>query len=200
MTTLQGDLNIELLCSTAGVSRSGYYRSFKEKEPDAEEMDLRNRIQELFLERKCKRGYRVITGLLHREGLVVNHKRVARLMREDNLFAIQPKFFVKTTISDHNFDVALNLSRHMTLTAVDQLWVADITYIRLGSEFVFLAVVLDRYSRKVVGWALSRSLKADVAVEALNRAIASRQPVRVHGQCFLVFLGVCRCWRNGAHQ
>jgi transposase InsO family protein len=106
----------------------------------------------------------------------VNRKRVIRLMREDNLLAIQPRAFVPTTDSNHDLEVALNLARHMKLTGINQLWVADITYIRLRAEFVYLAVVLDVFSRKVVGWALGRSLKAELAVEALQQAIQQRQP------------------------
>jgi putative transposase len=108
--------------------------------------------------------------------MVVNHKRVARLMREDNLLAMQPRAWVTTTDSKHEQPVYFNLAARMQLTGIDQLWVADITYIRLGTEFVYLAVVLDAYSRKVVGWALDRSLAAPLAVAALQRAIAHRQP------------------------
>jgi len=115
---------------------------------------------------------------LRRRGLVVNHKRVARLMREDNLLAIQPRAWVQTTDSNHELKVYLNLAARMQLTGINQLWVADITYIRLQTEFVYLAVVLDRFSRKVVGWALGRSLAAQLTVSALEQAIAQRQPLR----------------------
>ena len=97
-------------------------------------------------------------------------------MREDNLLAIQPRAFVRTTDPDHDFDIALNLASRITLTGPDQLWVADITYIRLRGEFVFLAVVLDVYTRKVVGWSLSKSLKASLAIDALVKAIEARKP------------------------
>jgi transposase InsO family protein len=108
--------------------------------------------------------------------MAVNHKRVARLMREDNLLAVQPRAFVTTTDSDHACAVYLNLARRMTPTGIDQLWVADITYIRLQHEFVYLAVVLDAFSRKVVGWALERTLAARLPMAALEQAIASRRP------------------------
>jgi len=176
MTSQQGEINIELLCSRAGVSRCGYYRFLQEKEPDIQEMELRDRIQRLFLAHKRRYGYRRITAQLRIDGMPVNHKRVARLMREDNLLAVQPKVFMKTTDSSHAFEVALNLARRMSVTGVNQLWVADITYIRLSREFVFLAVVLDAYSRKVVGWSLGRTLKASLAVDALTQAIAERKP------------------------
>ena len=106
----------------------------------------------------------------------VNHKRVARLMREDNLLAVQPKSFVHTTDSDHELEVHLNLASRMTLTGINQLWVADITYIRLHSEFVYLAVILDAFSRKVVGWELDRTLAARLPIAALEKAIADRKP------------------------
>jgi transposase InsO family protein len=106
----------------------------------------------------------------------VNHKRVARIMREDNLLAVQPRQFVVTTKSDHKLEVYLNLARRMELTGIDQLWVADITYIRLKREFVYLAVILDGFSRKVVGWSLERSLASRLAIVALEQAIVVRQP------------------------
>ena len=113
---------------------------------------------------------------LRRRGMAVNHKRVARIMREDNLLAVQPRQFVVTTKSDHKLEVYLNLARRMKLTGIDQLWVADITYIRLKTEFVYLAVILDGFSRKVVGWSLERSLASRLAIAALEQAIVVRQP------------------------
>jgi transposase InsO family protein len=111
--------------------------------------------------------------------MTVNHKRVARIMREDNLLAVQPRQFVVTTRSDHKLEVYLNLARRMKLTGIDQLWVADITYIRLKTEFVYLAVILDGFSRKVVGWRLERTLVTGLALGALEQAIATRKPA--HG-------------------
>jgi putative transposase len=113
---------------------------------------------------------------LRRRGMLVNHKRVARIMREDNLLAVQPKAFVVTTDSRHELEVYLNLAGRMKLTAVGQLWVADITFIRLHCEFVYLAVILDAYSRKVVGWELDRTLAARLVIAALEKAIAKRKP------------------------
>src|SRR5258705_7712889 len=106
----------------------------------------------------------------------VNHKRVARIMQEDNLLGMQPERFVVTTNSNHKLEIYLNLARRMKLTGIDQLWVADITYIRLGAEFVYLAVILDGFSRIVVGWALERTLTSRLAIAALQQAIAKRQP------------------------
>jgi transposase InsO family protein len=113
---------------------------------------------------------------LRRRGLVVNHKRVARLMREDNLLAVQPKSFVITTDSDHDLEVCLNLARRMKLTGINQLWVADITFIRLHREFVYLAVILDGFSRKVIGWELGQTLAARLSIAALEKAIEARKP------------------------
>ena len=173
---MQGSLSIERMCQIGQVSRASFYRSFKEHKPLEEDMDLRSEIQKVVLQHRRRYGYRRVTAVLRRRGMPVNHKRVARMMREDNLLAVQPRAFVVTTDSDHELEVYLNLARRMELTGVNQLWVADITYIRLKSEFVYLAVILDGYSRKVVGWALDRTLAARLAVAALTDAINQRQP------------------------
>jgi putative transposase len=173
---MQGSLSIERMCQIGQVSRASFYRSFKEQKPLEEDMEVRSEIQKIVLQHRRRYGYRRVTAELRRRGMPVNHKRVARMMREDNLLAVQPRAFVVTTDSDHGLEVYLNLARRMELTGVDQLWVADITYIRLRSEFVYLAVILDGYSRKVVGWALDRTLAARLAVEALTEAITRRQP------------------------
>lgn len=173
---LQGGLSVERMCQLAQVSRAGFYRHWQEEEPSQEEMELRSTIQQIFLEHRRRYGSPRITKELRRRGMVVNHKRVARLMKEDNLIAVQPKAFVRTTDSQHELEVHLNLARRMKLTAVDQLWVADITYIRLQGEFVYLAVILDGFSRKVVGWALDRKMTSELTKTALGRALAARQP------------------------
>jgi transposase InsO family protein len=139
-------------------------------------MMVRAEIQQIALAHRRRYGYRRITAELRRRGLLVNHKRVARLLREDNLLAIQPRAFVVTTDTQHDLQVYLNLASRMTRTGVNQLWVADITYIRLTCEFVYLAVLLDAYSRKVVGWALDRTLAARLPIAALAHAIAERHP------------------------
>ena len=176
MTCLQGGLSIERMCQLAQVSRAGFYRSFQEQQPQQEEMELRSTIQAIFLEHRRRYGYRRVTKELRRRGLVVNRKRVERLMKEDNLLAVQPKAFVSTTNSQHELEVYLNLARRMKLTGINQLWVADITYIRLQGEFVYLAIILDAFSRKVVGWELDRKMTCDLTKTALQRAIATRQP------------------------
>jgi len=139
-------------------------------------MAVRTTIQTIFAEHKRRYGYRRVSKELRRRGMLVNHKRVSRLMREDNLLAVQPKAFVITTDSDHDFEVYLNLASRMKLTGINQLWVADITYIRLHREWVFLAVILDAFSRKVLGWELDRTLTARLPIAALEKAIADRQP------------------------
>jgi putative transposase len=173
---VQGSLSVERMCQLAQVSRAGYYRSFQERCPVEEQMQVRSAIQEIVVEHRRRYGYRRVALELDKRGLVVNHKRVLRLMREDNLLALQPKRFVVTTDSDHSLEIAVNLARRMKLTAINQLWVADITYIQVWREFVFLAVVLDAYSRKVVGWELSRKMGDGLALKALEKAIARRQP------------------------
>jgi putative transposase len=143
---LQGGLNIERMCQLAQVSRAGFYRWLQEPPLVEEEMEVRSVIQQIALEHRRRYGYRRISAERRRRGMVVNHKRVARIMREDNVLAVQPRQFVVTTKSDHKLEVYLNLARRLKLTGMDQLWVADITYIRLKAEFVYLAVILDGFS------------------------------------------------------
>jgi putative transposase len=165
-----------MMCYLAGVSRASYYRHLEEVVPDEAEMQLQVMIQEIVLLHHRRYGYRRVMADLRRRGMIVNHKRVLRIMREDNLLAIRRRKFIWTTNSRHEYQVYVNLAARMTLTGINQLWVADITYIRLKTEFVFLAVVIDRFSRKAIGWALSRQLVAQVAVSALQLAIANRNP------------------------
>jgi putative transposase len=164
------------MCYLAQVSRAGYYRNLQESRPDEAEMALRTTIQEIVLAHHRRYGYRRVTADLHRQGMVLNHKRVLRIMREDNLLAIRYRKYILTTDSQHQEPVYVNLAARMTLNGINQLWVADLTYIRLRTEFVFLAVIIDRFSRKAIGWALDRSLTARVAVSALQQAIERRQP------------------------
>jgi hypothetical protein len=176
MMPLQGSLSIERMCHLAQVSRAGFYRHLQDRAPAEEDMEVRSTIQAIAVEHRRRYGYRRITRELRRRGMLVNHKRVARMMREDNLLAVQPRAFVVTTDAAHDLEVCLNLARRMTVTGINQLWVADITYIRLQREFVYLAVILDAFSRKVVGWTLDRSLASRLAIAALEQAIARRQP------------------------
>jgi putative transposase len=164
------------MCEWARVSRAGYYRRLVDREPQEEETLTRAAIQEIFLQHQRRYGRRRITAELRRRGMLVNHKRVGRLMREDNLLALQRRAYVLTTDSQHPLEVYLNVAAHLQLTGVDQLWVADLTYIRLRTEFVYLAIVLDRYSRRAVGWSLERSLTVKLTLTALQQAIERRQP------------------------
>ena len=174
--SLQGSLSIERMCQLVPVSRRGFYRSLKKQQPAEEEIEVRSAIQQIALQHRRRYAYRRITAELHRRGMPVNHKRVARIMREDNLLGMQPKQFVVTTNSNHKLEIYLNLAGRMKLTGINQLWVADITYIRLKAEFVYLAVILDGFSRKVVGWALDRTLATRLTIGALEQAIESRHP------------------------
>jgi putative transposase len=176
MPSVQGKLTVERMCKLAEVSRAGFYRWLQKKEPATEEIAVRAAIQELAVEHHRHYGYRRITAALRHRGMVVNRKRVLRMMQEDNLLAIRTRKFVATTDSRHRFEVYLNLAKRMELTAPNQLWVADLTYIRLAQEFVYLAVVLDAFSRRVVGWAFNRSLRSTVAVDALQQAMKERKP------------------------
>ncbi|WP_267239392.1 IS3 family transposase [Paludibaculum fermentans] len=167
---------MEWMCWLARVSRAGYYRAWQAAEPDSEEMELRDHIQRIALANRFY-GYRRVARQLKDEGRLVNRKRVARLMRLDNLLAVRRKAFrPPTTDSKHGLHIHLNLAARMKVTGPNQLWIADITYIRLKGEFVFLAVVLDAWSRKVIGWNLSRSLQSEMALKALCQALEARKP------------------------
>jgi putative transposase len=172
----QGKLTVDRMCRLAGVSRAGYYRHWAVSAPRQEETAIRDAVQRTALANR-RYGYRRIAKELGRNGLVVNHKRVLRLMRKDNLLCLRKRPFVPiTTDSRHEWRVVPNLARGMVLSGLDQLWVADITYVRLLEEFAFLAVVLDAFSRRVVGWALEGHLRASLATEALEMALQARRP------------------------
>ena len=138
---MQGNLSVERMCVLAVVSRAGFYRSLHEREPDLEEMELRSAIQAIAIEHKLRYGYRRVTAELRHRGFLANHKRVVRLMRLDNLLALRRSAFVSTTDSDHELLVHLNLASRMQLSGINQLWVADITFVRLQQEFVYVAVL-----------------------------------------------------------
>jgi transposase InsO family protein len=164
------------MCHLAGVSRASYYRRLEKEVPDEAEMVIRTAIQEVALAHHRRYGYRRVTMDLRRRGMILNHKRVLWIMREDNLLAIRYRKYILTTDSQHGQEVYVNLAARMTVSGINQLWVADLTYIRLRVEFVFLAVIIDRYSRKAIGWALDRTLAARVTVRALRQAVTQRQP------------------------
>ena len=176
MTPPQGAVGIERMCTLTGVSRASYYRHWRRVAPGREQIELRDVLQRLAISHRHY-GYRRLTALLRRDGWAVNHKRVLRLMRTDNLLCLRRRAFVPaTTDSRHDWRVVSNLARGMDVTGLDQLWVADITYLRLLEEFAFLAVVLDAFSRRVVGWAVEVHLRAALAVAALQMALAARRP------------------------
>jgi putative transposase len=173
---LKDDANVERLCALGQVSRAGYYRHFGPHPPRREDADLRDLIQRIALENRHY-GYRRIAFELRRQGLIVNAKRVLRLTRADNLLALRRRPFVpQTTMSRHGFDIAPNLTRGLKPTGLDQIWLADITYVRLAEGFVYLAAILDAFSRRVIGWALADHLEASLAIEALDMALDARDP------------------------
>ena len=175
MMQLEGSpLSIEDACRAAQVSRAGYYRYFDQHAPRQAETELRDKIQRIALENRYY-GYRRVTADLRLQGVIVNHKRVLRVMREDNLLSLRKRKFVVTTDSTHGRPVYPNLIAGLALTAPNQLWVADITYIRLLEEFIFLAVILDAFSRRVLGWELGESLQTNLAIRALDRAVVDRR-------------------------
>jgi putative transposase len=173
MMQLEGVLDAARACELAQVSRAGLYRSFQEHEPRQEQTALRDAMQQIALENRAY-GYRRVAAELRQQGWVVNHKRVLRLAREDNLLCLRKRRFVLTTDSRHPYGVFPNLAKDLPLTGIHQLWVADITYIRLREQFIYLAVILDAFSRKVLGWDLRERLEAVLALTALERALADR--------------------------
>jgi putative transposase len=180
--TVGRGLSIERMVELGRVSRSGFYRFDKDDGPGPDpDMDLRDAIQRIALEWPSY-GRPRITAELRRRGWTVNPKRVYRLLREDNLLCVRKRKFVVTTDSNHGRKVYPNLAADMVLTGVDQLWRADITYIRLRDEFVFLAVILDAYSRRVIGWALDRHMEDELTLTALRMALSHRSvpPGLVH--------------------
>jgi putative transposase len=168
------ELSIERMVELGRVSRSGFYRFDPNGEPGADpNMDLRDAIQRIALQWPSY-GRPRITAELRRRGWRVNPKRVYRLLGEDNLLCVRKRRFVTTTDSKHGRKVYPNLARDLALNGIDQLWRADITYIRLREEFVYLAVVLDAFSRRVIGWALDRTMEEELTLAALGMALRRR--------------------------
>jgi putative transposase len=168
------------MCEAGQVSRAGYYRFVAWEEADGD-MEVRDTIQRIVIEMPCY-GYRRVCAELKRRKQPANHKRVLAIMREDNLLCLRQRKYVRTTDSGHGLKVYPNLAKGMTPTDTDQLWVADITYIRLLCAFVYLAVILDAFSRRVIGWALGRTLEGELTLTALRMALGSRQvtPELIH--------------------
>lgn len=178
MTVSHPTLEVGRLCHLSRVSRATYYRHLAAKADDGLEHDLQDAIQRICLRHKYY-GYRRVTASLRRQGHVVNAKKVLRLMREDNLLAQRRRpFLVPPPGRPEGFVIVPNLVRGLVPSGPDQIWVADITYVHLARAFAYLAVILDAFSRKAVGWALEHSLDATLAVAALDQALASRKPAR----------------------
>jgi transposase InsO family protein len=170
------------LGEAVGLSRATIWRQLRQPSTSNEdELELRSQIQAIALEMRSY-GYRPITAELHRRGVEVNHKRVLRLLREDNLLCLRQRAFVRTTDSRHNLMVYPNLTRDLLLSNINQLWVADITYIRLLREFIYLAVLLDAFSRRCIGWAISRHIDTQLTLAALQMTLRTRsiQPGLIH--------------------
>ncbi len=174
-SAVQGEASIERMCELGKVSRAGFYRDWQEHQPLEAEVAIRDAIQKAALQHR-QYGYRRITRMLQRDGIAVGEGVVRQILRSDNLLAIRRRKFKATTNSEHGFTVYPNFAQYVQIKAINQLWVADITYLRLGREFVYLAVVLDAFSRRVVGWSLGRSLQTTLPLAALNQAINERQP------------------------
>jgi putative transposase len=174
-------LSVVRRCQALALSRAAYYRWRTGRRAPASDVDLHDHIQRIALEWPTY-GYRRITAELRRRGWAVNHKHVRRLMRADNLLCLRKRGFVRTTDAAHGLLVYPNVVPELTVSGPDHLWVADITYIRLQHEFIYLAVILDAWSRRCIGWALDRHLEAELALAALRMALAARhvRPGLVH--------------------
>jgi len=171
----QQELSISALCELLGVSRSWYYEKPTAEEIAQRDVELRDAIERITLE-FAGYGYRRVTKQLGRQGLVVNHKRVLRVMREESLLCQLQRRFVATTDSKHSHQTYPNLLSGLVLDGLDEAWVADITYIRLPTSFVYLAAILDAYSRRCIGWALSRFIDAKLTLWALEMAQRAAPP------------------------
>ena len=158
------------------LARNSYYYKIKEQseQQQKQEADIRDRIEHIACEFP-RYGYRRITKQLARDGYALNHKRVLRIMRENSLLCVLKRKWTTTTDSKHSFRRYPNLIKNLLVKTLNRLWVADITYIRILTTFVYLAVILDAFSRKVVGYAISKSLEDDLTIIALKSALARRQ-------------------------
>ena len=169
----EGGLTVQRMCVLAEVSRAGFYRQALPARARCDELALRDAMQQIAVDWPCY-GSRRISEELRGRGWVVNRKRVQRLMRKDNLLCLRQRRFVVTTDSAHHLPIYPNLARELVLDGINQLWRADITYLRLRQEFIYLAVILDAYSRRVIGWALDRTLQDSLTIAALEMALAER--------------------------
>ena len=176
-------ISISQSCQALEVSRSGYYKWRTQPEiafTDSEDIDLKNQFQEVALEFPSY-GYRRMTAELQNRGYLVNRKRVLRLMRQDNLLCLKKKFKPMTTDSSHGLPVYPNLLKGAKITGLNQVWASDITYIQLLHEHIYLAVILDLYSRKCIGWELSRNINSQLVMNALDKALEDRWSKSIQG-------------------
>lgn len=176
--------SIRQLCQLMQINRAWYY--VKRYQPDEcwkqeAQVALRDEIEQIVLDFPGY-GYRRVTKALQRAGQQINHKRVLRIMREESLLCHLKRHFVRTTDSHHPYPVYPNLVNGHTPDAPDRIWVADLTYIRLRNEFVYLACIVDACSRRCVGWNLSRRMDACLVLGALEDALATRdvKPGLIH--------------------
>lgn len=172
------NLSIKKACSAFLISNPSYYRWKNEKEMQGSDRKIRQIMQEIALEFP-KYGYRRMTKEMHRRELAVNHKKVLNIMREENLIVRKKRFKPITTQSNHGLPKYPNLIKSLTLTGLNQAWVSDITFIHLAREFAYLAVIMDLFSRRCIGWALSRNPDSELTLHALNMAIALRGKANV---------------------
>jgi putative transposase len=172
--TAYPQLSLRRLCALFGLNRAWYYAAQAEAD-DTAETALRDAIERVVLDFPGY-GYRRVTKALQREGWTVNHKHVLRIMREESLLCHLKRRFVLTTTSEHGSQAYPNLLADAVLSTPDRAWVADITYIHLPTTFAYLAAILDAYSRRCVGWELSRCIDTRLTLAALDRALALRQP------------------------
>ncbi len=167
-------LSVRRMCRLLGVTRAEVYRVSPPRTEGSVAEELRREVTEIATEMPCYGYRRVVEEVARRHATRVNHKRVRRVMREEHLVCRRPKRFRATTDSRHGFTVYPNLAGEMKLTNINQLWVADITYVRLPKGFCYLAAILDAFSRRVIGWSLESYLDAQLSVAALRMALSTR--------------------------
>jgi transposase InsO family protein len=167
-------LSISACCKLFNISRTAYYHNLKSNPPDGEETSLRDEIEKIILKFPGY-GYRRVTKELRRRGYSINHKKVLRIMHQGSLLCQLKRAFKPAGGSEYSYLTYPNLSKDLVLTGINQLWASDITYIRLPREFCYLAVILDSYSRKIIGWHLSREIDQELTLKALKMALKERR-------------------------
>jgi putative transposase len=171
---IRGSLSVQRMCELVGVSRSSYYRQAVRREPRPAEPGVQQELHNI-ADRSRRYGYRRMTRELHHRGWKINHKRVLQLMREQKLLCRRRARWIRTTDSGHGLAIYPNLARKREISGLNQLWVADISYLRLSAGWAYLAVILDAFSRRVIGWAVGLTLEARLPLAALRMALRQRQ-------------------------